>query len=105
MPVTTTQRSLANLRERGYLPWIVEIWNPYTHTKRDLYGFLDIVAVKPDVVGVLGIQTTTVSNLRARIKKAMGIEAIKWWLLAGNRVEFHGWKKVNNRWIADIVDF
>ena len=40
-----TQRSLAALRERGMLAEVVERWNPYTKTRKDLFGFVDIVAV------------------------------------------------------------
>lgn len=100
--ITTTQRSLKNLRERGYTPWIVEHWNVYAKIKRDLYGFLDIVAIKADRPGVLGIQTTTASNLSARINKAEGLPAFRVWVAAGNSVEFHGWLKKDGRWVAKI---
>ena len=103
--ITTTQRSLANLRDRGYRPWVVEQWNPYAHVKKDLYGFLDIVALHKEKSGLLGIQTTTASNLAARITKAEGLEAFRWWIAAGNSVEFHGWHKVNGKWVATIREF
>lgn len=96
---STTQRSLAELRERGYSPWIVEHWNAHARVKRDLYGFLDLVALHPDKKGVLGVQTTTAANLSARINKAEKLRSFGLWIAAGNDVEFHGWKKVAGHWI------
>ena len=89
-----TQRSLALLRERGYLPYVVETWNPYARIRKDLYGFIDIVAIKVGAEGVLAVQTTTGTNLSARIKKAEGLEAYNLWIATGNVVEFHGWRKL-----------
>lgn len=43
-----TQRSLRYLREQGYLPAVVEKWNPHAHVRQDLFGFVDIVAVRRD---------------------------------------------------------
>lgn len=103
--ITTTQRSLAELRRRGYSPWIVEHWNPYAHVKKDLFGFLDIVALHPDRKGLLGVQTTTASNLLARVHKAEKLEAFSLWVAAGNDVEFHGWLKKNGHWIYKVEEF
>jgi hypothetical protein len=98
--ITTTQRSLAELRERGYHPCITEHWNAYARVKHDLFGFLDIVALHPEKRGILGIQTTTASNLSARVHKAAKLKAFTLWILSGNDVEFHGWVKKDNRWIV-----
>jgi hypothetical protein len=89
-----TQRSLNLLRERGYLPYITETWNPYSKRRNDLYGFADIVAIKVGEPGVLAVQTTSGTNLSARIKKAESLSAFRLWLAAGNPVEFHGWRKL-----------
>lgn len=94
---TPTQRSLALLREQGYEVYVVEHYNAYAHVRRDLFGFIDIVAIHPDKIGVLGVQTTTGSNLSARIKKAEALAAYGMWLMSGNKVEFHGWRKIRTR--------
>lgn len=92
-----TQRSLAHLRALGYTVYIVEHFNMYAKVRRDLFGFIDIVAIHPLEKGVLGVQTTTGSNLAARIKKAAALPEYALWLNCGNRVEFHGWaKKLKN---------
>jgi hypothetical protein len=100
-----TQRSLANLRGRGYLPTVTEHWNQHARIRQDLYGFIDIVALRADINGVLGVQTTTASNLGARIKKAEKIKAFGLWIAAGNTVEFHGWQKKEKSWEVKIVKY
>jgi hypothetical protein len=89
-----TQRSLKLLKEQGYLTYVTEYYNAYAKVRKDLYGFIDIVGIHSKETGVLGIQTTTGSNLSARIKKAEGLEGYWAWLASGNDVEFHGWRKI-----------
>lgn len=103
--MTTTQRSLAELRARGYFPCVVEYYNAHAHVKHDLFGFLDIVALHPNKRGILGVQTTTASNLSSRVKKAEGLKAFSLWIAAGNDCEFHGWVKQNNRWVCKKQEF
>lgn len=92
-----TQRSLNLLREQGYTVYIVEHYNAYAKVRRDLFGFIDVAAIHPNKRGVLGVQTTTGSNLAARIAKAEALPAYKIWLKAGNAVEFHGWRKIRTK--------
>jgi hypothetical protein len=91
------------LRDHGYTVAVVEHYNAFAHVRQDLFGCIDIVAIAPNIPGVLGVQTTTASNLSARITKATTIPAIRIWLQAGNPFLFHGWKKVENRWKVRIV--
>lgn len=93
-------RSLAWCRERGMLPGIVERSIP-GNIKIDLFHFGDILAVDDDFPGSLIIQTTTGSNMAARITKITTDpqcvpSAIKW-LKAGNRITVHGWRKIGPR--------
>ena len=89
-----TGRTNALLRERGYLVRVVESYNHHTKRRKDLFGFIDIVGIHPDILGVLGVQTTTGTNLAARITKAEALPAYWQWLACGNDVEFHGWRKI-----------
>lgn len=89
-----TQRSLNMLREAGYTVYVVEHFNVYAKKRNDLFGFIDIAAIHPDHKGVLGVQTTTGSNLAARKKKAADLASYHLWIAAGNTVEFHGWRKI-----------
>ena len=88
-----TQRSLRALRERGYSAAVVERWNPYAKIRQDLFFWIDIVAVRADEPGVLGVQTTSGANAGARLKKARGNGALLAWLLAGGRLVIHAWAK------------
>lgn len=89
-----TQRSLNLLRSQGYTVYVVESYNAFAKVRRDLFGFIDICAIHPDKKGVLGVQTTSGSNLAARITKAEALDAYKLWINTGNAVEFHGWRKL-----------
>jgi hypothetical protein len=93
MSMSPTQLSLRHLRKRGYVGGIVERFNSFVNKRFDLFGFIDIVAMKKDEVGVTGIQTTTLPNLSSHLKKAKPLEELRMWLEVGNRVEFHGWRK------------
>lgn len=92
-----TQRSLHLLREQGYTVYVVESFNVYAKVRKDLFGFIDIVAIHPRRRGVLGVQTTTGPHLAARQSKAELLSAYRLWLAAGNAVQFHGWRKVGAR--------
>lgn len=89
-----TQRTNALLREQGYLVRIVEHYNHHVKRKKDLYGFIDVVGLHPDKMGILGVQTTTGGHLAERIAKAEALPAFHLWLACGNAVEFHGWRKI-----------
>lgn len=59
----------------------------------DLFGVIDVVAVCPSIPGVLGVQTTSGSNVSARLAKMRHNSAVRAWLEARNRLVIHGWKK------------
>lgn len=102
--MTPTQRSLALLKQQGYTTRVVEHWNAWAKIRQDLYGFIDIVALHPERKGILGIQTTTADNVSKRITKALALEPCRLWISCGNRIEFHGWKKTNNRWEVNVTE-
>lgn len=88
-----TSRTLKNLRDRGYTVDVVEYYNAFSRKRKDLFRFIDIVAIHPEEQGALGVQATTASNLAAREKKARALPGYWLWLQAGNTVEFIGWAK------------
>lgn len=87
-----TQRSLKYLRDLGYTAEVTEHWNAFTKRRHDLFGFVDIVAVKDTLVAV---QTTSGTNVSARIAKITGDEKVRpkalAWLAAGGEIHVHGW--------------
>src|ERR1700751_4932922 len=56
-----TQRSKAYLENAGYLVAITERWNPHAKVRQDMFGFIDMLAVKEGEI--LGVQTTSRSNM------------------------------------------
>jgi hypothetical protein len=92
--VTPTQRILARLRQVGYVAAVVERWNAHAGIRQDLFGCIDLLAVRSGEPGVLGIQATTRSNQSKRQVKAIARPELRAWLEAGNRFEIWGWAKV-----------
>jgi hypothetical protein len=96
-----TVRSLDKLRKEGFIAEVVEKWNPHSRTRKDLFGFIDIVGVKQG--STLGIQATTKGNMSSRIKKITDSDNLKTVLEAGWTIEVWGWwKNSKNRWEAKI---
>lgn len=92
-----TQRSLKNLRDGGYQAQVVEHWNPFAKVRQDLFGFIDIVAVGNSQT--IGVQTTSYSNMSARVKKILASPVLPELKAAGWKIICHGWKKnKSNRW-------
>lgn len=102
-----TQRSLKWLRDQGYIAAVVEQnvripamnGQPAKMFKRDLFGFVDIVAMKADVMGTTFIQVTAGlgSHRTERQAKMEAADALRPMLAAGNSCEFHAWRKVGKR--------
>lgn len=88
-----TQRTLALLRKNGYFAQVVEKTIPRIFTKVDLFGCIDVVAIRADVQGVYGVQCTSASNQASRLKKILASEEMRCWVRAGNHLEVHGWSK------------
>jgi hypothetical protein len=97
-----TSRSLAALRERGYLAAVVERWNAFARIRQDLFGVLDLVAVREGET--LGVQTTSGSNVAARIRKIQDSPALAQLRAAGWRIVVHGWRKSKGRWVLREED-
>lgn len=95
--MTPTQRSLKYLRDKGYAAEVVERFNIYSKTRHDLFNMWDIVALGTGEVGITGIQTTSGSNVSARIKKLQANPLFTRWVDAGNGAYVHGWRKVGPR--------
>ena len=89
-----TQRSLAILRKQGYRVAITEHWNSFAKIRQDLFGFCDVLCLAPSM---LAIQTTSGTNVSARITKILELDAAREWLEAGHRIVVHGWAKRGER--------
>jgi len=86
-----TQKALKCLRADGYLVDIVEKTIPKTYIKKDLYGFIDLLAIRKDEI--LGVQVTSDSNFASRRTKIQNHENLVTVLESGIRIEVWGFKK------------
>lgn len=93
--VTPTQRSLAEMRKRGYVCEVTEKWNPFARIRQDLYGFIDVLCLGNGEV--VGIQATSYSNTSSRVKKIADHENTAAVRKAGIRILVHGWDKAKLR--------
>lgn len=93
--VSPTERTLRLLREMGYQVEVVERWNPYSKTRQDLFGCIDLVAVR-EGFPVLGVQATSRSNVSARVRKAEQEPRLTPWLASGATFEVWGWGRVQD---------
>lgn len=98
-----TQRSLKLMRERGFYAEVVERWIPGANIRRDLFGFADLLCLGAEGELAL-VQSTSASNLAARITKIAESPLIGRVRKAGFRIYAHGWRKVKGRWEAREVD-
>lgn len=102
MAISPTQLTLKLLREQGWTVEVVEKWIPGANIRKDLFGFIDLVALKDDQT--LGVQATSYSNISARVKKIESAELLSAVRKASWQVWVIGWRKQNNRWVHKIVD-
>ena len=79
------------LRARGWHVEIVERWNPHSRTRHDLFGFLDLLCIGPD--GLLGVQTTSGTNVAARVRKITDAPLVGLVRDCGIAIHVHGWRK------------
>lgn len=89
------QRSKALLESQGYSVWIVEKWvqHPFPGHRVDLFNLIDLVAIKSDVKGVLGVQCCADSGISSHLHKALENAYLSTWQASGNRFAIWGWGK------------
>lgn len=91
-----TQRSLEEMRKRGWVVAVVERSSNFggMFRRHDLFGIADLMYLADGEAGL--VQVTSGSNVSARIKKIADSEHIADIRKAGLRVFVHGWTKRDN---------
>ena len=101
--MTPTQRTLKRLREQGFTAEVTEHWNHFDKKRKDLFGFIDILAIKEGIV--LGVQATSGSNTMARVEKIRLHENYLRVIHSGIKVQVWGWRKLKREgWQPRIVE-
>jgi hypothetical protein len=90
-----TQRSLRHLREQGFLAEKVEqrLPIPGKFVTRDLFNWIDIVALMPSQHRIVGVQVTSGANHAAHKEKILGLKSFAWWKVCGGIALLHSWVK------------
>ena len=100
--MSPTQRTLAALRKAGYRAAVVERWNPHARIRQDLFGVVDVLAIRAGET--LAVQACS-SRVADRVRKLADSEALPDMRAAGWRVEVWGWtKRANGRFARRVVD-
>ena len=105
MPASPTSRTLKLLRDEGWRAAVVEKWIPGVNIRKDLFEFIDILALKGGET--LAVQACAASSMSARQHKIVDdcAEQLSDVREAGWRVEVIGWRKNSKgRWVARRVD-
>jgi hypothetical protein len=79
----------------------VEHWNAFSRRKYDLFGVLDVLAVKPGYP-TRGIQVCSHSDGSTRMNKMLGSASVGVLLASGWWLEVWGWKKEDRLWVPVI---
>ena len=106
--MTPQQRSREWLTKAGYLVGTVEQWTRFpskvppfktVQIRKDLFGFADVIAVRPGAVFLL--QVTSGANASARVEKLLNDREVAPNVLkclqAGIRIAVHSWAKQGAR--------
>lgn len=101
--MSPTQRTLVELKKRGYRAAIVEKWNQWAKIRQDLFGIVDVLAIGNGET--LAVQCTSGSNVSARVKKIADAEATPDMRKAGWKIAVWGWRKNSaGKWMLREVD-
>lgn len=91
-PFAANLASRKLLESEGWTVGVVEQTIPHCFIKRDLFGFIDMVAISP-TRGILAVQATGGGNGPARIAKIRLEPRAGLWLASGGRIVVHDWRK------------
>src|SRR5258708_34076306 len=87
--ISPTQRSLKHLREAGYLCQVTEHWNQWARVRQDLFGFIDILAIRDgEILAVQACIRSDVSTRAAKIDNHHNVGAAR---KAGIRTHVRAW--------------
>lgn len=105
MKASPTQLSLKELRKTCATVQVVEVWNPHVRQRKDLFGFIDILAIS-EAGETIAVQSTSWGNTSSRASKIAESEHVASVRKAGWRILIHGWRKneKTNRYELKTLD-
>lgn len=90
--MSPTARTMQKLRDDGWICQVVETFNRFGRVRQDLFGVIDIVAIRPG--RTLGVQACTGTDYARRVKKCKDGPGATAWIAAGNELEVWAWRKL-----------
>ena len=104
MKASPTQLSLKEMRKTCHAVQVVEVWNSFTRTRKDLFGFIDILALEGETT--IAVQSTSWTNVSSRAKKIAESPLVGAVRDAGWKIIIHGWRKnaKTNRYELKTLD-
>ena len=101
-------RTMEHMRKEGLVVAMVERRNPHAMIRQDLFGFADLIAMRPGA-GIIAVQATSMGNRTSRITKIIAEPRAKLWLASGGRIQVWGWRKltrgmVREKWLPEITE-
>lgn len=94
--LNTENLSITHAKSMNWLIDKTERWIPYAKIKKDLFGFIDLLAIDPEY-NIYGIQTTTYANMNARIDKILNHENYKRVKNSKIQITIWAWKKITKK--------
>jgi hypothetical protein len=91
-------RTMDWLRKQGYTCGMVERWVERAKRRIDLFGFIDIIAVKDNFAGVWGLQATSSDHHAEHVTKCLEAPMLPVWLRAGAYFHVMSWRKLKTGW-------
>lgn len=92
-----TQRTLAECKKRGWIAQVVERWNPHARVRQDLFGVIDLIALRYPEAGIIGIQACAGASHADRRAKILAEPRALAWVEAGGKIELWSWSKRGDR--------
>lgn len=81
-PKQQTAEVIKRLVNDGFRVDKVEHWNQFARKRKDLFNFIDLIAMKPNHP-LIGIQVTSRANVPSRVKKILSLDEHRIWLSTG----------------------
>ena len=94
-PKSPTARTLQEMRKLGYQADVVERWIAAIKQRKDLFGFIDVLAIKGETT--VAIQSTTGNHHAERVAKILAHPNFPACIAAGWVVEVHSWTKAGGK--------
>lgn len=94
MKTSPTQLSLRHLRKTCDAVAVTEKWNPHARLRQDLFGFVDILALRGEET--IAVQSTSWGNVSSRATKIAESPLVAAVRQAGWSIFIHGWRMGKN---------